>query len=142
MAYTDEITRRLISVIDYASGLPVHKLIGYARNLNFWIAETRHCLDTIDGYESRYQEMCRAERSYYDEHKDDWQKRRRMGQSPQVQMRSIKAHELKELRRALLSAINRLISRCFHEGFVDAEDLQQIESILGVDFRSIAKNTE
>jgi len=140
MTYTDSVTQQLIKVIDYASGLPVHKLAGYASNLDFWVAEIRHCLDVIDGYERRYQRMRQGERKYYDEHKDEWQKRRRMGQSPQTQKRSIKAHELSEVRKAIVSASDVFFFRCWREGFIDAEGLRRIGSILGVDLRPIAND--
>jgi hypothetical protein len=57
MAYSSDITKTLTAQITKFVTLNRHQLAGHVANLDFWVAEDRHCLDVIDGYDRRFEQM-------------------------------------------------------------------------------------
>ena len=62
--YLEEIAAALVRVLDHAAELPAHRLVGYTANLDFWLAEVRHRLRTIDDYSTRFEQMKKAVKEY------------------------------------------------------------------------------
>lgn len=54
MAYSSDITKTLTVQVTKFVTLNRHQLAGHVANLGFWVAEVRHCLDVIDGYNRRF----------------------------------------------------------------------------------------
>lgn len=57
MTYIDEISSALVRVLTHACDGPPDRFAGYAANADFWVGETRHCLDVIDGYDKRFRKL-------------------------------------------------------------------------------------
>jgi hypothetical protein len=57
MAYSSDVTRTLTVQITKFVTLNRHQLAGHVASLDFWIAEVRHCLGVIDGYDRRFEQM-------------------------------------------------------------------------------------
>jgi hypothetical protein len=67
MAYSSDITKTLTVQITKFVTLNPHQLAGHVANLDFWMAEVRHCLDVIDGYDRRFDEMKTAQMKHISE---------------------------------------------------------------------------
>ena len=113
MSYISEISSALISVLSRASGSSPEKFAGYAVNRDFWVAEASHCLQVIDGYESRFQMMKAASEARRPE-KVDWT-------TEPISQPSVRDTDLVTFRRQICEAITRFLKRCRKE-FPDERD--------------------
>jgi hypothetical protein len=68
MAYSTDIARILADQITRFASLNRHQLVGHVANLGFWMTEVRHCLDVIDGYGPRFEQMRAAPMKHVSEH--------------------------------------------------------------------------
>jgi hypothetical protein len=62
-SYIDEIASALTRVLTVACDGTPDKFAEYSANAEFWVAEARHALDVIDGYERRFENMKHAAQS-------------------------------------------------------------------------------
>jgi hypothetical protein len=126
MAYSSEITRTLTDQITRFVTLNPHQLAGHVANLDFCVAEVRHCLDVIDGYSRRFEQMKAAQTKHTSEHGtvefslNDPCCTQRTTSPP----RRVPNAELGEVRRRLCNATYRFLVRCFNEGLID-EDVRR-----------------
>lgn len=124
MAYSSEIAKTLTVQITKFVTLNRHQLAGHVANLDFCLAEVRHCLDVIDGYDRRFEQMKTGQTKHVSEHGtvefslDDPCCTQRTAPPP----RRVSGAELGEARRNLCDATYRFLVRCFNEGFIQ-EDL-------------------
>ncbi len=124
MAYSSDITKTLTIQITKFVTLNRHQLAGHVANLDFWVAEVRHCLDVIDGYDRRFEQMKAAQTAHISEHGtvefrlDDPCCTQRTVPPP----RRVSGAELEEARRNLCDATYRFLVRCLNEGLIK-EDL-------------------
>jgi hypothetical protein len=51
--YLESIAEPLIDVLNVAASSPDHRIVGYATNVDFWVAEIVHCVAAIDGFPER-----------------------------------------------------------------------------------------
>jgi hypothetical protein len=124
MAYSSDITKTLTVQITKFATLNPHQLVGHVANLDFWVAEVRRCLDVIDGYDRRFEQMKTAQTKHISEHgtveirlDDSWGNQRTVPPP-----RRVPSAELGEVKRNLCDATYRFVVRCFNEGLID-EDL-------------------
>jgi hypothetical protein len=68
MAYSSDITKTLTIQITKFVTLNRHQFAGHVANLDFWVAEVRHCLDVIDGYDRRFEQMKTAQMKHISDH--------------------------------------------------------------------------
>ena len=71
MSYINDICTSLTTVLTHACNASEEYFAGFAANRDFWIAEARHCLEVIDGYQGRFQKMAEGSGSCKP-HKVDW----------------------------------------------------------------------
>lgn len=64
MSYSTEIAEALTQTLARFATLNPHQLAGHVANLDFWLAETRHCVDVIEGYNKRFEGMKAAHVRY------------------------------------------------------------------------------
>jgi hypothetical protein len=121
MAYSSDITNTLTVQIETFVTLNRHQLAGHVANLDFWVAEVRHCLDVIDGYNRRFEQMKTAQTKRIAE--DGTMEFRlddpcctRTGASPP---RRVPSAELEKSRRHLCDATYRFLVRCFNDGLIN-----------------------
>jgi hypothetical protein len=134
MAYSSDITKTLTLQIRKFVTLNRHQLAGQVANLDFWVAEVRHCLDVIDGYDRRFEQMKTAQTKHVAEHgtmefrlNDSWG-----DQKTAPPPRRVSGAELAEARRTLCDATYRFLVRCFNEGFMREDLLRQTCDILDI----------
>jgi hypothetical protein len=121
--YLEAISRPLIETINHAAALPVNQLAGHAANLEFWVSETRHCLEVIDGYQERFARLQAGQAEYEKRHEG-------VANAPPLR-RGSKDHSRQELRRAICEAIERFLSRCNREGLVSTKAMRASLKVLG-----------
>jgi hypothetical protein len=64
MSYSTEISKKLTETLARFATLNPHQLAGHVANLDFWLAETRHCVEVIEGYKKRFEAMKAAQMEY------------------------------------------------------------------------------
>jgi hypothetical protein len=128
MAYSSDISKTLTDQISKFTTLNRHQLVGHLANLDFWAAEVRHCLEVIDGYGRRFEQMKAAQVNFVADHGtiqfhlDDPCCTRTSAARP----RRVPSQELGEARRQLCEAFYRFLVRCFHERLVDEHALRRV----------------
>ena len=97
-----------------------HQLAGHVANLDFWLAQVRHCLQVIDGYGARFRLLKTAQQEHVAEHHtvafylDDPCCTRGKPDPP----RKVADSELKDARVALTEATRRFLVRCYTAGLI------------------------
>jgi len=94
-------------------------------NLDFWLAESLHCLGVIDGYRQRFERLKAAQAIHVAMHGT-------VGLAPGEQHnkggsalpRAVPDTELTVARRALCDATYRFLVRCFNEALIDEKTLR------------------
>jgi hypothetical protein len=120
MAYSNDISKTLTDQITKFVTLNRHQLAGHVANLDFWVAEVRHCLDVIDGYDRRFEKMKTAQTKHISRHEtvefslDD----PCCIQRPVSPPRRVSGADLGEARLNLCDATYRFLVRCFNEGLI------------------------
>ncbi len=98
-----------------------HQLAGHVANLDFWLAEVRHCLQVIDGYAARFRLLKTAQAKHVAEHRtiefdlDDPCCIPGKAAPPS----RVADSELKDARLALTEATRRFLVRCHTAGLID-----------------------
>jgi hypothetical protein len=127
MAYSSDIAKTLTDQITKFVTLNGHQLAGHVANLDFWVAEVRHCLDVIEGYNRRFEQMKMAQTKHISGHGtieydlDDPCCTRTTASPP----RRVASPELSEARRHLCDATYRFFIRCFSEGLINEDVLRR-----------------
>jgi hypothetical protein len=146
MAYSSDITKTLTVQITKFVALNRHQLAGHVANLDFWVAEVRHCLDVIDGYKLRFDQMKAAQMTHISEHgtvefslHDPCFTQGRA--SPPTRVPSA---ELGEAKRNLCDATYRFMVRCFNDGLIEQDLLRQTCSSLdlGIEASDLRRHPE
>jgi hypothetical protein len=134
MPYSSDIAKILDDQIAKFVTLNRHQLVGHVANLDFWLAEVRHCLDVIDGYEPRFERLKAAQTEYVAEHRTvEFDLRDpRHTQGPAAPPRRVSDAELRETRRSLCGVTYRFLVRCFNEDFIDEAALRWECDQLGI----------
>jgi hypothetical protein len=134
MAYSCDIAKILTDQITKFATLNRHQLVGHRANLDFWAAEVRHCLEVIDGYSRRFEQMKTAQMKFAADHEtvefnlDDPRHTRQSATPP----KRVPSQELGEVRRQLCDVFYRFLIRCFHEGHLGEDALRQICENIGI----------
>lgn len=109
MTYIDDISSAVVRVLTHACDGPPHRFAGYAANADFWVAEVRHCLDVIDGYEKRFRKLKAAVAG-------GWE-------TPPPTHKSTIPSDRTAARRALRDAARRFLARCEKTQALSNEEL-------------------
>jgi hypothetical protein len=137
--YSAQIGKRLANQLTKFVSLNRHQLAGQVANLDFWLAEVRHCLIVIDGYGQRFERLKAAQMSYVSEHQvvefdlpeyedDDCCYGRQLAGPP---LRA-PARQLADARRSLCDAVYSFLMRCFKEGHIKEARLRKVCADLGI----------
>jgi hypothetical protein len=134
VAYSTDLTNLLTVQLTKFATLNRHQLAGHVANLDFWLAETRHCLDVLDDYRPRFERLKAAQAAHVARHRTvefDPGDPCCTERGP-TQPRPLPEHELKGARRAVRDAAYRLLVRCFNENMIDESALRQGCEGLGI----------
>jgi hypothetical protein len=127
MAYSSDITRSLTVQITKFVILNRHQLAGHIANSDFSMAEVRHCLDVIDGWNLRFERMKRRQTRHISEHGtvefslEDPCCTQRLASPP----RRVPGARIGEARRNLRDVTYRFLVRCFSEGLINEDVLRR-----------------
>ncbi len=121
MQYSCDIAKLLTAQLEKFVTLNRHQLAGHVPNLDFWLAEVRHCLEVIDGYGPRFERLSGAQNRHTAGHL-----------RPAVRPKRVSDTELREARRLLCEATYHFLVRCLHEGMIDEATLRQACDRLGI----------
>jgi hypothetical protein len=120
-----------------------YQLAGQVANLDFWMAQVRHCLGVVDGYGRRFRLQQEAQQRHVAEFHtiefdlDD----PCCTQGKPAPPRKVPDRDLKRARVALTEATRRLLIRCHRAGFLDAAAFRKAceDSAIGFDPADLAK---
>src|SRR5262245_11982346 len=121
MSYSTESARLLTTQLQKFVTYNRHQLAGQAANLDFWMAEVRHSLMVIDGFNQRFKALRYAQNSYVAAHDTvefNLHNRRHTESSPALP-RHVPHRELSDARQALCDAAKSFLRRCLKEGMID-----------------------
>ena len=125
MAYVIDIAKALTDTLRVFTSLNAHQLAGHVANLDFWLGEVRHCLQVIDGYGDRFEQLKAAQMSHvtrkgtFQFELDDDHEHLDSAESIPPPKRNVKDSELKELRRSVRDATYRFLVRCYNERLLE-----------------------
>lgn len=142
MAYSSDIVKILTGQLTKFATLNRHQLVGQVANLDFWIAEVRHCFSVIDGYQARFERLKATQTKYVSEHQTiEFDLRDpccvRGSAAPP---RRVPQTELREARRSLTDAVYHFLVRCFREGLIEEATLRRERDKLGIDVEATDLN--
>lgn len=135
MSYSSEMTHLLAAQLEKFVTLNRHQLAGHAANLDFWMNEVRHCLEVVDGYERRFEQMKAARTQHVSEHKTivydlrDPEHTRQQAPPP----KPVPTGELGKSRQRLCKAADRFLTRCFNDEMISKTALQRASALLEID---------
>jgi len=134
VAYSSEIAKVLAGQVAKFVTLNRHQLAGHLANLDFWLAEVRHCLEVLDGYGPRFERLKAAQREHVKQFgTEEFDLRdpcciKGRAASPKRAPDS----ELWDARQALCDATYRFLLRCFREKLIEEAKLRQACVSLGI----------
>jgi hypothetical protein len=134
VSYSVEIADILTDQLRRFVTLNRHQLVGHVANLDFWVAEVRHCLDVLDGYPARFERMKAAQEEYVSQHGTveydlndpccTWGRAAAPARTP--------AEERKKARGSLCDATYGFLVRCFRERMIDEAELRRECGTFGI----------
>jgi hypothetical protein len=127
-AYIQEITEPLTRFLNHASGLRRDLLARHVANVEFWVAEMRHCLGVLDDYPARLRAMRDVARTNLNYHFDETSG----NQSSERPTKSITDTEREMLRRELCDAGRRFLNRSYRERLLERDRLEEFFDKLGM----------
>ncbi len=137
MSFSEKLARVVADQLERFVTLNTHQLAGHVANLDFWIAQARHVVEGIDGYEPRFRRLKAGQDQYVVEHQtetyllDDAYIRWK-ADSPQRVAHS----SLRDARRAVTDATYRFLVRCCNEQLIPEEQLRDICKSLDISVES------
>ena len=137
MAYSSDIANIVADQLAKLVTLNRHQLAGQVANLDFWLGEVRHCLEVIDGYNRRFDQLKAAQKNYVTKHRTvefDTGKPWCSGnlERPASKVRRVPDDELSEARCKLCDATCRFLVRCCKEGMIPESVLLENCAQLGI----------
>jgi hypothetical protein len=127
MSYSSEIAELLAKQITKLSTFNRHQLAGQIANLDFWLAEVKHCFSVIHDYEKRFVRMKDAQEKYVNKHATvefDLEDPCRDPHPVSGPIR-VPARELKDARTNLKNSIYRFLKRCVDEKMIDQTQISE-----------------
>jgi len=138
MSYSTEISKILAETFGRFATLNSHQLAGHAVNLDFWLAETRHCFEVIEGYRRRFEAMTAAQTRYVAEKHTMEYRHTCQGfcpicdkGTPAEPPRRVPKEDLNNTLRELREAAYRFLVRCHKTGLIDETQFRQAADSIG-----------
>ena len=122
MTYMEDICLALIRVFDRAVFYRDERLAGYAANSRFWANETRHALDCLAGYESRFTAFNAARIAQAQSAQEEL--------DPKWLEPSLQSADLKKLQDRLVAVATHFFRLC--QSNLERSDVIEIEQLLGI----------
>ena len=120
MSYSENMAKVVADQLARFVTLNRHQLAGHVRNLDFWIAQARHALQVIDGYQERFQLLKAGQAEYVASHQVTvpWP-----ADEPELWGKPGPPHRvpdssLREARRSVVDAAYAFLMRLYKDGFI------------------------
>jgi hypothetical protein len=134
MAYSTDIADLLAAQLQKFVTLNRHQLAGQVANLDFWLAEVRHCLDVIDRYPERFARLSSAQEQHVTRHGTvEFDLTDREFQYRASPAQRVPAQAMQKSRRGLVQVTRQLLQRCVKEGFLTDDAARRALEGLGID---------
>lgn len=155
MSFSTDLASLVANQLSRFVTLNPHQLAGQVENLDFWLGQVLHALETLDGFGVRFGRMEAGQMRYVAGHGTTTVSSASHSPDPkhvtQVPWRRIKGedvhptgavpppprriphHALNTARRELLDATARLLARCWNEHLLTDHQLTDIAGRLGMD---------
>jgi hypothetical protein len=110
-----------------------HQLAGHVANLDFWVAQARHALAVIDGYQDRFRRLKVAQDKYVAAHEITIPSRL----DPDIKGRPaspsrVPDASLREARRSLVDATYGFLLRLYRDRLISESQLRNLCGDLGI----------
>ena len=133
MSFSENVAKLVADQLSRFVTLNRHQLAGHVANLDFWIAQARHALEVIDGYQERFRRLKAAQAEYVERH----QTTTFFPSDPDIKgppdpPRRVPDAALREARRSVTEATYRFLVRCYHDGLVPEPQLRSVCGSLDV----------
>lgn len=132
-----DICDALTHTLTKTTTLPAHQLAGHAANIEFWVSESKHCLDVLDGYYSRFEKMRDAQKQHVQQHGTyDYEIGKEEFHDADYSIKPLRPGvnegDLKKMRREVDQATYAFLARCHRERFIDAANFREFAAYLGI----------
>ncbi len=133
MSFSTDLAAMVANQLERFVTLRPHQLAGQVANLDFWLLQVRHAVETLEGYGVRYVRMEGTQQGYAAQHGVSVTTLNYDGDpvsEPPHPPRRIPDRELQKARRELLAAAERFLNRCRDEGLLsDAEFVRACQNV-------------
>jgi hypothetical protein len=127
MSFSENMAKVVADQLARFVTLKRHQLAGHMANLDFWVAQARHALEVIDGYEERFRRLKSAQDRYVAEHQIQtfWPTDPDI-HGPPASPRRVPHGGLREARRSVTEATYRFLVRCCNDGLIPESQLRAV----------------
>lgn len=106
MSFSEHLAKVVADQMNQFAAMGRSKRAGHVVNLDFWLEQSRHALEVIDGQEERYQRLKSTESAYL--------------------YKPVSAESLEDARSAVTDSTYRFLLQCYRDGHL-AEDRLRAE---------------
>lgn len=137
MSYMSDVCDALTQTLTKTTTLPAHQLAGHAANIDFWVNESKHCLEVLDGYYSRFEKMRDAQKDHVRRHGTyDYEVEKGEIHDADYSIKPLRPGvgegDLKKMRHEIDQATYAFLVRCHRERFIDAAKVREFAAHLGM----------
>jgi hypothetical protein len=133
MSFSENMAKVVADQLTRFVTLNNHQLAGHVANLDFWIAQARHALAVIDGYQERFRRLKAGQGEYVAAHQS------RLPSpfdpdltGPPALPRRVPDASLREARRSLVDAMYRFLVRLYRDMLISESQLRALCGDLGI----------
>lgn len=133
MAFSSDLAKLVADQLTRFVTLNRHQLAGQVANLDFWMAQVRNALETIDGYGVRFVRLSMNQDNHLAVHgSPDSTGKGYSGYATNSPARRIPDRELQKARRALTDAVANFLDRCLREQLIQEAEFAAAIKRLGI----------
>jgi hypothetical protein len=133
MSFSENMAKVVADQLTRFVTLNRHQLAGHVANLNFWLAQARHALEVIDGYQERFRRLKAGQAEYVAKHQvtvsspiDPDIK------GPPYPPSRVPDATLRDARRSVVDATYGFLVRLHNYGLIPESQLRSACSSLGI----------
>jgi hypothetical protein len=133
MSFSENLARLVADQLARFVTLNRHQLAGHVGNLDFWIAQARHALGVIDGYQERFRRLKAGQAEYVARH----QTTVFLPVDPDIKgppdpPRRVPDASLRDARRSVVDATYGFLVRLYNDGLIPQSQVRSLCDSLGI----------
>jgi hypothetical protein len=133
MSYSEQMAKVVADQLERFVTLNRHQLAGHVANLDFWVAQARHALEVIDGYQERFRRLKAGQAEHVARHQTTVSSPLDADiKGPPEPPRRVPDASLREARRSVTEATYRFLVRCCNDGLIPEAQLRAVCNSLGI----------